>query len=252
MTGSAITLGVLDWGIGGLGVVAALRRRGLRVPILYLSDTGATPYGKLPRRALAQRVNHVIATLQDRGATHILIACNAASTVIDQLATPLPVLGTIEPALAVLARRRSQRIGVIGGIRTIRSGHHRRGLTAAGHAVTQRIAQPLSAHIERGSIGSTTGAQDLERILAPLRSVDALVLACTHYPAIAPRIQALLPNVELFDPADAVARRVERLLPAQARRAAESIELLCTGDARAMRAAATRAWGQDPGRCRAL
>jgi glutamate racemase len=252
--GAHITLGVLDWGIGGLGVVAALRRQGVRVPILYLSDTGATPYGKLPQRALAQRVDRVIEALRRRGATHVLIACNAASTVIAELATQLPVFGTIEPTLARLSARRPTRIGVIGGIRTVRSGHYRRGLLAAGHDVTQRVAQPLSAHIESGRMGSATAARDLTRILRPLEHVELLVLACTHYPAIAPRIEALLPEVELFDPADAVARTLARALPAHAQSASmQSVtELLCTADARAMRTAATRAWGSDPGRCRAI
>jgi glutamate racemase len=248
MTGSKLTLGVLDWGIGGLGVVAALRQRNVHAPIVYLSDTGAVPYGKLPRRALAQRVDRMIALLRDRGATHALIACNAASTVIEELATTLPVLGTIEPALAELAARSRARIGVIGGIRTIRSGRYRRGLAAAGHEVTQRIAQPLSGHIERGAIDSAIAARDLERIVSPLADVELLVLACTHYPAIARRIEALLPKVELFDPAGAVARSVARMLPAHPRTGA-TIELLCTGDAVAMRAAATRAWGLDPGVC---
>jgi glutamate racemase len=240
----------LDWGIGGLGVVAALRRARVNAPIVYLSDTGATPYGKLARGALARRVDCAVAALHQRGATHVLIACNAASTVIADLKAPLPVFGVIEPALAELAARRPARVGVIGGARTIRSGHYRRGLCGAQHAVTQRVAQPLSGHIERGTMTTAAAASDLARILAPLAHVELLVLACTHYPAIAARIQALLPSVKLFDPAVAVARQLARALPVQ--QTAGAIELLCTGDARAMRAAATRAWGADPGRCRTI
>lgn len=250
-----VTLGVLDWGIGGLGCVAALRRQGIRVPILYLSDTGATAYGKLSRTALALRVDRVIATLEARGATHILIACNAASTVIADLATSLPVFGTIAPTLAELSARPAMRIGVIGGIRTIRAGHYRRGLLAAGHEVTQRIAQPLSAHIENARMDSALAARDLTRIVEPLKHVDLVVLGCTHYPAMRPRIQALLPSVELFDPADAVARMTARVLPDRAALKSslnDSIQLLCTGDSAAMRVAATRAWKSDPGRCHAI
>jgi glutamate racemase len=253
MSAAHVKLGVLDWGIGGLGVVAAVRRLRVNVPLLYLSDTGATPYGKLPRRALAQRVDRAIENLRERGATHVLVACNAASTVISEVTTPLPVYGVIEPALAELSARAPLRIGVIGGARTVRSGLYRRGLLAARHEVTQRVAQPLSAYIESAAMSSPAAARDLVRIVKPLQRVELLVLACTHYPAIAEQIQAQLPGVELFDPAQAVGRSVARALLRTPRGPRDgTVELLCTGDARAMRTAATRAWGRDPGPCRAV
>ena len=124
-----------------------------RVPIVYLSDTGATPYGRLARRALAQRVERAIDALRARGATHILIACNAASTVIADLKVPLPVYGVIEPALAELAKRRPARVGVIGGLRTVRSGHYRRGLVAAGHAGILACPLPQGAALSGRSHG---------------------------------------------------------------------------------------------------
>ena len=51
-------IAVLDWGIGGLGVWRALRHRTL-APTLYLSDSGAPPYGRLPARELSQRLEAV-------------------------------------------------------------------------------------------------------------------------------------------------------------------------------------------------
>lgn len=243
-------LGVLDWGIGGLGVVSALRARGLSLPIVYVSDTGVTAYGKLPRHQLARRVNAMIDVLQQRGATHVLIACNAASTVISDLRTALPVTGTIEASLGALSNLPSMRVGVIGGARTIRAGIHRRRLMVAGHHVVQRIAQPLSAHIEQGTIDSDQGRRDLLRIVTPLRDVHTLVLACTHYPSITPQLRALLPDVTLFDPAREVANTLAASLTDCI--GANEIALLCTGDAGAMREAAARAWRSDPGACRPL
>lgn len=245
---ASIMLGVLDWGIGGLGVVSALRARGLSMPIVYVSDTGVTAYGKLPRHLLARRVNTMIDVLHQRGATHILIACNAASTVISDLHTTLPVTGTIEPSLRAFSSLAPTRIGVIGGARTIRAGIHRRGLAAQGHRVMQRIAQPLSAHIERATIDTELGRRDLVRIVTPLRHVHTLVLACTHYPSITPQLCTLLPGVRLFDPALAVANSLADSLGHGV--GANEIELFCTGDARAMRQAATSAWRADPGVCR--
>jgi len=238
-------LGVLDWGIGGMGFVRLLRERAPRLPVLYVSDTGFTPYGKLTRAALAARVSRVMAGMRDEGAVGVVVACNAASTVLDAVdSLDVPVVGVIEHALALVPSSFRGVVGVLGGARTIRSGVYRRGLTRRGRRVVSRIAQPLSAHIE-SAVPACVAA--LDRILYPLRDARAIVLACTHYPAIALAIRARAPRAALLDPASSLAARVVRAswLP----REGGPDRWLTTGDAAAMRAATQRAWGFDPGRC---
>jgi glutamate racemase len=101
----------------------------------------------------------------------------------------------------------------------------------------------LSAHIEAGTTETRRCAADLDRILAPLAGVDAVLLACTHYPAIRGSIAERLPGVTLLDPAEAVVERVlERaLVPAPG--AADIF--LTTGDPRAFERGAKRAWGLE-------
>lgn len=244
-------LGILDWGIGGLGVLRALRRRTRRVPVLYLSDSGFTPYGLLSRSALAARVSTLTQQLVAWGATQVVIACNAASTVLDELESnserAVPLTGVIAPTLARVPRNLRGTLGVLGGARTIRSGLYLRGLAGPGRRVVQRIAQPLSAHVEAGSTDGRRCAQDLDRILRPLRSADALVLACTHYPAISQRILERAPHALLIDPAEAV---VEQLLSAVGLPSGSAADrIVTTGDARRTRSVASRAWGFDPGPC---
>jgi glutamate racemase len=238
-------IAVLDWGIGGLGVWRALRRRTL-APTLYLSDSGAPPYGRLPARELSQRLEAVCRHVVERGATSIVVACNAASTALDAAflrRLPVPVIGMIEPALGLARAHPGYFFGVVGGARTIRSAVYRRGLLRAGRRVIQRVAQPLSAHIEAGTTETRRCAADLDRILAPLASVDAVLLACTHYPAIRGSIAERLPGVTLLDPAEAVAERVleSALVPPPG--AADVF--LTTGDPRAFERGAKRAWGLE-------
>ena len=242
-------LGILDWGIGGLGVLRALRRRTRRVPVLYLSDSGFTPYGLLSRSALAARVSTLTQQLVAWGATHVVIACNAASTVLDELEfsseCAVQLTGVIAPTLARIPRNLRGTLGVLGGARTIRSGLYLRGLAGPGRRIVQRIAQPLSAHVEAGSTEGKRCARDLDRILHPLRSADALLLACTHYPAISERIQERAPRALLIDPAEAV---VDLLLSSAGLPSGPAADrLVTTGDARRTRSVATRAWGFDPG-----
>jgi glutamate racemase len=122
----------------------------------------------------------------------------------------LPVSGVIAPAIAAALADPARRLGVIGGRRTIRSGLYRRALLAAGRRVCQRVAQPLSAMVERGELDGPALASELDRILAPLRRIDALVLACTHYTALLAPVRERLPGVRIIDPAAATLAEVER------------------------------------------
>jgi glutamate racemase len=229
-------LGIVDWGIGGVDFFRRLRAHNANVPVVYFSDAGSTPYGRLPRAALLSRLERVVAAVAERGVTHVVVACNAASTVLPSLASPVPVVGVIEHGIRAALATSASRIGVIGGTRTIRSGCYRRALTAGGRTVTQRVAQPLSGRVEAGDLGSRALRREIAQIVAPLRNVDALLLACTHYPALAPRFRDALPGVHLIDPVKELLRSISSkwTLP---RGSGETL-VLTTGDARAMRHAA--------------
>jgi len=241
-------VGMLDWGIGGLGCYRLLKRARPRTPVLYWSDTGAVPYGKLPRRELARRVERVIERLATLGATHVVVACNAASTVLSEIDAALPTLGTIEAARFAVPRSLRGTLAVIGGARTVRSGLHRRLLERRHLRVVSRIAQPLSGHIEGGRVGSAQYHADLARIVKPLRGADAVLLACTHYPAIAGDLRAALgADVPLLDPAAALVAQALSRFGASHRAGPD--RFMTTGSPSAMRAAAQHAWGVTLPRC---
>jgi glutamate racemase len=237
-------LGIVDWGIGGVGLVNALDRLAPGLPILYWSDAGATPCGRMGVDELTDRLMTVVTSLAERGATEVVLACNAASTVVGRLtAAPVPIEGIISHGLASVPEGLGS-IGVVGGRRTIDAGHYRRGLARPGRVVLSRVAQPLSAHIEAGRTGSGQFHADLAAIVAPLRRVDALVLACTHYPAASRWFAAALPNALLVDPAEHLANAIAYRYPeAMSAASPASRVFLTTGDPAAMRRGAARAWG---------
>lgn len=199
-------LGILDWGIGGVGFYALARARLPELPVVYWSDAGTAPYGKLPPAELARRVVVIARWLKrEAGVTHLAIACNAASSVLPRIDLADGTLPEITGVIAHGARAALQRtmpgqtIGVVGGRRTILSGAYRRALS--GRTVRQRIAQPISARVEAGDLGSEDLRRELDVIMAPLREVDLLVLACTHYPALLGAFAARAPGAEIVDPA---------------------------------------------------
>jgi glutamate racemase len=240
-------LGFLDWGIGGIGIFRAFRQRRPEVPVLYWSDTGATPYGRLSATALAARVRRVLRAMAGQGVTHAVVACNAASTILPDLGdVGIPVMGVIDPAIAMVSPALEGTLGVVGGARTIRSGLYRRALVTPRRQVVQRIAQPLSAHIEAGRVGTPAFERDLGRILAPLARADAILLACTHYPSAREAFRRLVPRAALLDPAEAVA---ETLVARWQLPRGNGDLFVTTGPPGEMRRAARTAWGSDLGRC---
>ena len=77
-----MTLGILDWGIGGVAFYAAFKARFPEVGVVYLSDAGCPPYGCLNAGELEARLAVVAPRLARAGVTRLVVACNAMSTVL--------------------------------------------------------------------------------------------------------------------------------------------------------------------------
>jgi glutamate racemase len=205
-------LGIIDWGIGGVGIYRLIRARLGPVPALYFSDTGVTPYGKMSRHELVARLNSVLDFLRSQEITHLVVACNAASTVIPFLkASPLKVEGVVESAVRAAQRRRPTKLALIGGRRTVLSGIYRQALAERGIRVIQRIAQPLSGFIESGDVSSAALRSECRRTLSPVANCSHILLACTHYPAIIPVMKEAVSEDTVFvDPAEELVSRIRR------------------------------------------
>lgn len=243
MTQTLCKLAILDWGIGGMGYYKLFKKLHPKASVFYFSDTGALPYGKQSRTQLKKRLQLIADFLHDQGATHLVIACNAASSALDARAKLHPhieCVGVITPILHKPPLRKGEKVGVIGGIRTIRSGRYRRALLAQGCQVQQRFAQPLSALIENGNLNRKRIVTELQRILSPLKNCNSLILACTHYPAIAHLIAAQLPQVLIIDPAKNLIEWTEKHWPRFYDRTSDIF--MTTGNITKMRQAAFRAF----------
>jgi glutamate racemase len=239
-------LGIIDCGLGGLGLLGHLDWRVPGLDIVYWSDTGSVPYGMQRTADLAARLSVVVGELAARGCTEVVLACNAASTVVDRLgSSPVPVSGIIASGIASVPSEQRGIVGVVGGRRTIRGGAYRRALARPGRSVVCRVAQPLSAHIEAGRIETDAFRADLRRIVAPLRGADVLILACTHYPAAADAFAAELPGTTLLDPAEQMAAELVARLGDRTERPTGDRTILTTGDPTLMRTSAAAAWHLD-------
>ena len=239
-------LGILDWGIGGVGVYAQIKARLGNIPITYFSDTGVIPYGKMSRRELVSRSNVVLAFLSAQGVTHLVVGCNAASTVLPFLSVDyMKVEGVIESAIRATEKMHPAQLALIGGRRTVLSGVYRRAFAARGITVKQRIGQRLSARIENGDVASTALRTDCKAVLTPLSNCSHVLLACTHYPAIMPLLKDCLAKETVFiDPAAELVSRVAKWrLPREQNESGRTDRFLTSGQPDKMRIAASNAFG---------
>jgi glutamate racemase len=110
-------IGIMDWGIGGVGLLKEIRGNS-DADIIYLSDTGFTPYGKVSSEDLEKRINILLEFLSFSGCETIAVACNAASTILPKEKN---IIGIIDPAIELVIEMNLKSIGVFGGKRTIES-----------------------------------------------------------------------------------------------------------------------------------
>lgn len=214
-------IGLFDSGVGGLSILAAVRRELPQAGLHYVADSAWAPYGELATPVIQARALRIARHLAEAGAQVIVVACNTATaaaiaTLREQLA-PRPVVG-VEPGLRpALAASRHGRVGVMATRSTLASERFRALIEreAAGRTVQLQACVGLADAIEAGDLDDPALQALIERHAQPLRAagVDTVALGCTHYPFVRDAIErALGPGVQVIDTAAAVAAQVARVL----------------------------------------
>ncbi len=209
-------IGIFDSGVGGLTVLSALRRQLPREDFLYLGDTARLPYGTKSAGTVQRYAVNAARHLAGEGISLLVVACNTATSyALDAVreASPVPVVGVVEPGVRAALGTGARRVGVIGTEGTVRSGAYQRALERLGDGVLVIAAAcPLFVPLAEEGWGDHPVTDAIARhYLAPILEwqVDALVLGCTHYPLLAPSLQRVVgPGVRLVDSASSVAEAV--------------------------------------------
>ena len=214
-------IGVYDSGMGGLSVLAELKKKLPHEHFIYFADTKHLPYGDKSKEQIITYSQDIIDWLQHTMKVKmVVVACNTSSTLaLKELSNHflVPVVGTIEPLIkGVLARSDINKLGVIATEASINSGVHKQRLLESGFAgQIMPIACPnLVPCIETYPIDWHELTQWVDQYLAPVKAtLDSLVYGCTHYPFMHHIIEQILPqHVRYFDPAHYIAMEVDTLL----------------------------------------
>ncbi|MFH6784289.1 MULTISPECIES: glutamate racemase [Methylobacterium] len=222
---------VFDSGLGGLTVLAEVRRARPDARVVYAADDAAFPYGGLAEPVLVARV---LAVMERLIALHapdlVVVACNTASTLVLPALRrrfDVPFVGTVPPIKPAAAATRSGLVSVLATPGTVRRDYTRDLVEtyAAGCSVTLVGATGLASLAEAALSGLPVSDADLWAEIGPCfvegeaGRTDVVVLACTHYPLLLARYQALAPwPVTWIDPAPAIARRMIQLIGGPLRR----------------------------------
>lgn len=210
-------IGLFDSGFGGLTVMREVARLLPQEDLIYLGDTARLPYGNKSPETVLRFARENAAFLLDQGVKLLMIPCHTACchalSILEQ-ELPIPVIGVIQPGLELL--RSKKRIAVLGTRSTIESGLYQ-SLILKQNPEATLIAKacPLFVPlIEEGfynhpslTLIAKSYAEDL------LGKVDAVLLACTHYPLIRSTLQTLFgPEVALIEPAERCALEAKSYL----------------------------------------
>ena len=256
------TIGVFDSGVGGLSVLRALQHELPHTHWVYLSDSAFAPYGGRSREEVIGRSQRITAWLN--GALPLdalVVACNTATAhAIDCLRDTypaLPIVG-VEPALKTAARTtRTGCIGVLATSGTLTSSRfatlQSKVQAMAGGSGLTFVCQPCPGLADAIEQDDRAAIEQLcQRYVTALlnqipaqKSMDSLVLGCTHYPFAMETLGQLCgPGVDVIDNAAPIARRTAGLVGAahmaHLTRQSSYVSLCATGSVEPLKEACER------------
>lgn len=218
-------IGIFDSGIGGLTVAHALVNHLPKENIIYFGDTAHMPYGDKSTAAIQAYSIKIAHMLLQQECKLILIACNSASTaaydlVKEYIGSKALVMNVIDPVIHLLKEKYTNKhVGLIGTRQTVNSHIYKKkvddlnkGITLHSHA-TNLLASAIE---EFGNHTIIDALLDTYLVQPDLHDIDALVLACTHYPIVKDRIKERFPaSTAIIDASDTVAQAVKNKLEKQ-------------------------------------
>lgn len=258
-------IGIFDSGLGGLTVMKEIHQRHPEYDYIYLGDNARAPYGPRDFETVYQYTLEAVQWLFNRGCPLVILACNTASAkalrTIQQKDLPgidpiKRVLGVIRPTTEVIGDyTETKHIGILGTQGTVDSGSY---VIEVGKAFPDVHVHQQACHawvplVESGDYLDFTVADPIIRdclikLLDQSDDIDTVLLACTHYPLLYPRIRAMLPpDITVVSQGEIVADSLSAYLlrhPEMETRLSKggSLEFCTTGDPESFKLAAGAFW----------
>ena len=203
-------IGIFDSGYGGLTILSKIREVLPQFDYIYLGDNARAPYGSRSFDVVYQFTLQAVHQLFSMGCHLVILACNTASAKalrsiqindLPHIDSQRRVLGVIRPTVEAIGQlTHSRHVGVLGTPGTIMSNSYPMeiyklfpDIEVAGQAC------PLWASIVEAGEAESEGAdyfirKDIQALLTRDAMIDTVILGCTHYPLLLPKIREYTPK----------------------------------------------------------
>ena len=200
-------IGVFDSGYGGLTVLNELRKRLPQYDYIYLGDNARAPYGNRSFDVVHDFTLEAVRFLYNKGCRLVILACNTSSAKalrtiqqrhLKEMDPSFRVLGVIRPSTETIGSySKTKHIGILGTDGTVHSNSYGIELNkfSQGIRLTQQACPMWVPLIESNKHISESGKaiikEDFLSLIEKDPEIDIVLLACTHYPLIAPYLEEI-------------------------------------------------------------
>ena len=222
-------IGVFDSGYGGLTILNSIRQQLPQYDYLYLGDNARAPYGPRSFDVVYEFTRQAVLRLFEMGCHLVILGCNTASAkalrTIQQNDLPKwdaerRVLGVIRPTAEVIGElTKSRHVGILATEGTIKSESYNLEIQKLHPDVkVSGVACPFWVPLVEYNEADSPGAdyfvkKRIDQIMAKDPEIDAIILGCTHYPLLMPKIMKYLPEgVKIISQGEYVASSLKAYL----------------------------------------
>ena len=203
-------IGVFDSGYGGLTILSKIREALPDYDYIYLGDNARTPYGTRSFEIVYEFTLQAVNKLFEMGCHLVILACNTASAKalrtiqmnnLPDIDPSRRVLGVIRPTVECIGSiTQTRHVGVLATAGTIKSESYPLeihklfpDIKVSGEACPMWV--PLVENNEANGEGTDFFIRKyINNLLAKDGQIDTIILGCTHYPLLLPKIQQFVPQ----------------------------------------------------------
>ena len=222
-------IGVFDSGYGGLTILSKFKEILPHNDFIYLGDNARTPYGTRSFEIVYEFTLQAVTRLFELGCHLVILACNTASAKalrsiqinnLPQIDPDRRVLGVIRPTVECIdSITQSKHVGILATSGTIKSESYIMEvhklfpeIKVTGQACPMWV--PLVEYNEAQAPGADYFVKKyIDELLAKDNQIDTIILGCTHYPLLLPKIKQYVPKgIHIVSQGDLVANSLQNYL----------------------------------------
>ena len=204
LSSEAGPIGIFDSGYGGLTILHGIRQLLPQYDFLYLGDNARAPYGPRSFDVVYEFTRQAVLRLFEMGCHLVILGCNTASAKalrtiqqndLPQIDPTRRVLGIIRPTAEVIGQLTTSRhVGVLATEGTIKSESYTLEIQKLHpDIVVSGVACPFWVPLVEYNEADSPGAdyfvkKRIDQLMLLDPDIDAIILGCTHYPLLMPKI----------------------------------------------------------------